>query len=213
MNIMFQYNQEQALQAGESGFISQTGAYVGKITSAKWVKAKSSYAAALELSFEDINGLKANYISLWHTKSDGQPNPFAQQHIQAIMGLTGVQQLTAIQGNSESIHCPELINKPIGFILQKILFTKQDGSDGFKFEIVVSCHAQTGQTMKEKIEGKAAERVRKLMETLKDKDERSHQTNHSHTTSPTSPPPPPQRQAQAKQPVQPVNDVEDDVPF
>lgn len=213
MTIMFQYNQEQALQAGESGFINQTGAYVGKITSAKWVKAKSSYAAALELSFEDINGLKANYISLWHTKSDGQPNPFAQQHIQAIMGLTGVQQLTAIQGNGEEIHCPELINKPIGLVLQKILFTKQDGNEGFKFEIVVSSHAQTGQTMKEKIEGKAAERVRKIMETLKDKDERSHQTNHSHTTSPTSPPPPPQRQAQAKQPVQPVNDVEDDVPF
>ena len=211
MTIMFQYNQEQALQAGESGFINQTGAYVGKITSAKWVKAKSSYAAALELSFEDINGLKANYISLWHTKSDGQPNPFAQQHIQAIMGLTGVQQLTAIRGSGEEIHCPELLNKPIGFILQKILFTKQDGSDGFKFEIVVSSHAQTGQTMKEKIEGKAAERVRKLMETLKDKDERNHQA--APTPYPTAPLTPPQRQAQAKQPVQPVNDVEDDVPF
>ena len=212
MTIMFQYNQEQALQAGESGFISQTGAYVGKITSAKWTKAKSSHAAALELSFEDINGLKANYISLWHTKSDGQPNPFAQQHIQAIMGLTGVQQLTAIQGNDKEIHCPELLNKPIGFILQKILFTKQDGSDGFKFEIVVSSHAQTGQTMKEKIEGKAAERVRKLMETLKDKDERNHQA--APTPYPTAPLTPPQRQAAPQgQAMQPMGDAGNDIPF
>ena len=211
MNIMFQYNQEKARLAGESGFISQTGAYVGKITSAKWTKAKGSYAAALELSFEDINGLKANFLSLWHTKSDGQPNPFAQQHIQAIMGLTGVQQLTAVPQGEEYI-CSELLNKPIGFILQKILFTKQDGSDGFKFEIVVSSHAQTGQTLKEKIEGKAAERVRKLMETLKDKDERNHQA--APTPYPTAPLTPPQRQTQQPvQPVQPVNDVEDDVPF
>lgn len=204
MTVVFQYNQEQAVTSGEGSYISQSGAYTGRITYAKWTKTQNG-AKGLELSFETDEGIKANYITIFHTKTDGSPNQYGQAHINAIMGILGLQNLTAAQRGNDYI-CPELADKPIGLVLQKVLRSKQDGSDTYKFEIIVPFHPQTRQTLKEKANQATAERVNKILTTLADKDERETKAQtYGHT------PPPPQRQA--PQQAAPVDDIDDDIPF
>ncbi|OSI16536.1 hypothetical protein BWD09_07175 [Neisseria dentiae] len=204
MTVVFQYNQEQAVTSGEGGYISQSGAYTGRITYAKWAKTQNG-AKGLELSIETDEGLKANYITIFHTKIDGSPNQYGQAHINAIMGILGLQNLTAVQRGNDYI-CQELKEKQIGLVLQKVLRTKQDGSDTYKFEIIVPFHPQTRQTLKEKVEQESAERVGKILTTLSDKDERETKQQAYGQT-----PPPPQRQT--PQQAAPVDDIDDDIPF
>ena len=206
MTTMFQYNQDSAITSGESSYINQSGAYVGRITAAKWINARQSQAQALELSFESQNGQKANFISLYHTKADGSPNAYGIAHINAIMGLTGLQALTNIPKGSDNI-CPELINKPIGFVLQKVLFNKANGEESYKFELIFPYGAKTGKTLKEAVNNEPAERVNQVIATLHDKDER----DKSQGAPQSSVPQPPQRQA--TQPAAPVSYISDDIPL
>ncbi|ULJ66207.1 hypothetical protein [Wielerella bovis] len=203
MTPIFQYDPEKALAAGESNFITESGAYKGKITTAKWTRAKNSNAEALELSFEDNDGRKANYINIWYRKQDGTASPFGENHIQAIMGLTKTQQLSSVQQGNDYI-CPELTNKPIGLILQKVLTSKQDGGDSYKLDLVLAFGANTGKTLKEATLGEPAETVTKIAANLKDKDERNR--------SPHAVPLPPQ-QRQHNAPVAPIDDDFDDIPL
>lgn len=70
------------------------------------------------------------------------------------------------------LHCKELEGKPIGFVLQKVLYTKNDGGDGYRFEIRQAFGANTRKTYKEAIDGTPAEAVDKLVASLTDRDER-----------------------------------------
>ncbi|STZ77379.1 hypothetical protein [Bergeriella denitrificans] len=205
MSIMFQYDQTAAVTAGESSYINQSGAYTGKITAAKWTRGQHTQSQALELSFESADGQKANYISIYHTKADGSPNQYGIAHINAIMGLLNLQNLTTAPQGSDHI-CPELVGKSIGLILQKVLTTKTDGSDSYKFELVLAFSTRSRLTLKEHLEGGPAERVDKILATLKDKDERKQQSGAGHQV-----PPPPSRQS--AQTVQPREDIDDDIPF
>lgn len=169
-NPIFTYNQEQAVKAGQANYITETGAYVGKITLAKWVTSQGG-AKALELSFEDENGLKSDYLSIWYAKKDGEPLQSGNNMIQAIMGCTGVKSLTSSPYNDNLI-APELTNKPIGLMLQKVLRLKQDGSETHSFQILCPFGASSGKTLAEHLEGKPAERINWLAFNTKDKDER-----------------------------------------
>lgn len=167
---MFQYNQESALKAGSSDYITESGAYVGKL-STKWVKGKApSLSESLELSLTAPEG-KANYLSIWYKKKDGTENAGGIAMINAIMGLTKTSGLTLVKRGDDEI-CPELEGKEIGFVLQKILQTKLGGGDTYKFEIRLPFHAQSKKTLKELISNQPATAVATILETLKDKDER-----------------------------------------
>jgi hypothetical protein len=37
--------------------------------------------------------------------------------------------------NGVEWHCPALVGKKVGLFLQKVLYTKGDGTDGYKFEV------------------------------------------------------------------------------
>lgn len=166
----FSYDENEALQGGASGYITETGAYVGKITAAKWVEAQSG-AKALELSFESEGGERANYLSLYYLDKVGKEVDFQMKLIQAIMGCCGVKNITH-QPSENGLICPELIGRPIGLFLQKVLYTKQDGSDGFRFQIVTPYSAKSGKTLAEGKNGDEPKRVAHLSATVKDKDER-----------------------------------------
>jgi len=167
---MFQYNQESGIKAGASDYINESGAYVGKL-STKWTKGKNgSLSEAMELSLAAPEG-KANYLSIWYKKKDGTENANGVAMINAIMGITRVNNLTLVKRGDEEI-CPELEGKEIGFVLQKILQSKQDGSDTYKFEIRLPYHPQNKKTLKELIENQPATAVATMLETLHDKDER-----------------------------------------
>lgn len=168
----FTYNEEEALQGGAGGYISQTGAYKGKITGAKWAVAQSG-AEAIELSFESDNGEKADYLSIYYKGKDGNAIEFGRNLIQAVMGCAGVTKLSQVPNpNGYGFIAPELVGRPVGLFLQKVLYTKQDGSDGFKFQVITPFSAKSGLTLAEHKNGEPAKRVPYLVQTMRDKDER-----------------------------------------
>lgn len=175
MNAIFTYNQDQAIKAGQANYIAETGAYIGKITLAKWVTSQGG-AKALELSFEDENGLKTDYLSIWYTKKDGEPLQGGVNMIQAIMGCVGVKSLTSSAYN-DNLVAPELTEKRIGLMLQKVLRLKQDGSETHSFQILCPFSAGSRKTLAEHVGNKPAERIDWLVANTKDKDERAKQ-NH-----------------------------------
>ncbi|WP_369788359.1 DUF669 domain-containing protein [Rouxiella sp. WC2420] len=176
-NVIFTYNQEQALSAGQSGFINESGAYIFTITEAKCMTS-SGGAKSIELSVEADDGRKANYLNVYTEKKDKTPNQFGINMINAIMGCTSVNSLTMVMKDINTHLVPELIGKRVGFVLQKTLKSKQDGSDTYNFDIRIPFIAQTNQTLQEKIDGKPAETIAKIASTLKDKDERKRGNNH-----------------------------------
>ena len=166
-----------ASQAGQGGFVNDTGAYNFEITEAKWVVSSNKGTFGLELSAESDQGLKVNYLSIWYAKSDNSPIAMGQNMVQAIMGCAGVQQLSQAQVNDYYV-APELKGKSVGLVLQKILKTKQsDNSDTHSFDIKLPFFTQSGQTIQERNSGAQAESVAQMLTWLKDKDERKQHGN------------------------------------
>lgn len=178
MTILMTFDKQQAIQAGAGAGITETGAYVGTLSAHSFVKA--SQAAGVEFTLDSTQG-RAQFLSLYHTKKDGSPNPMGANMIQAIMGLLKINQITGVDNGKKDysggtvLDIPEFEGKEIGFILQKELTTKGDGSDGYSFDIKMAFSAKTRQTLLEAMNGKQAETVDKILSTLKDKDSRRPQ--------------------------------------
>lgn len=172
---IFTYNEELAVKAGQSSYINETGAYVGKITLAKWITTQAG-AKALEIAFEDINGLKSDYLTVYYQAKNGDAIASGHNMIHAILGCTGVKSLTeSIQG--ENVIAPELTGKRIGLMLQKVLRLKQDGSETHSFQILCPFSPNSRKTLSEHRDNKPAERIDWLVANIKDKDERAKQQN------------------------------------
>lgn len=170
-NVIFSYNQEDALLAGQSGFINESGAYVITIAEAKLGTSEGG-AKFIEFSGETDDGRKANYLSVYSTKKDGELNKFGCNMIHAIMGCTGVMQLTEKMLSVSHFIAPEFTGKRVGLVLQKTLKTKSNGSDTYSFDIRIPFFADTRQTLQEKVDGVAPVAIDNILSTLKDKDER-----------------------------------------
>jgi len=170
-NVIFTYNQEAALTAGQGGFINESGAYVITITEAA-LTTSSGGAKAIEFSGEADDGRKVQYLSVYVSKKDGSDNTFGVNMIHAMMGCAGVKQLTNQMKAAGQFIAPEFAGKKVGLVLQKVLRSKNDGSDTYGLEIRMPFIAQTHQTLLEKAEGKNAEAVERMVAGLKDKDER-----------------------------------------
>lgn len=174
MQPMFTFDDESARTAGAGG-ASETGAYAGNISAAIFTTGRDSQSEAMEFSIDSDVG-KINYLRINYKGREGQPLKHGAALINAIMGLTKVKQLNAVEmtnGEGEiELHCKELEGKPIGFVLQKVLYTKNDGGDAYKFDVKQVFGANTRKTYKEAIDNTPAEAVAKLLTVLKDKDER-----------------------------------------
>lgn len=170
-NFVFQFNQQSAMAAGSLPFISETGAYVGDIKEAKYVFGQNgSKSAGLEFSISTPEG-DARYLAVYFQGRDGNTSHSGYDLINAMLGINKMQGFTQVQRGNDSF-APELEGKKLGFILQKVLTTKNDGSDSYKFEIKQVFHPGTRKTFGELVENKPAELVDKLVATLKDKDQR-----------------------------------------
>ncbi|CAI1214320.1 Uncharacterised protein [Serratia liquefaciens] len=228
MQPMFTFDDESARTAGAGG-ASETGAYAGNISAAIFTTGRDSQSEAMEFSIDSDVG-KINYLRINYKGREGQPLKHGAALINAIMGLTKVKQLNAVEmtnGDGEiELHCKELEGKPIGFVLQKILYTKNDGGDGYKFDVKQVFGANTRKTYKEAIDNTPAEAVAKLLAVLKDKDERIANDTPQHSGSQqqrsmlgnnaNQQPQSRLQQASANrqnQSIQSVPDFDDDIPF
>ena len=179
-NVMFQFNQQAAMSSRESFGITESGAYVGKL-SAKWVQGSNgSKSAGIEFSLECDQG-KLNYLTAWYQKKDGTCNDSGFNLVNAIMGLLKIQQLTSKQVGEDWV-CPEFDGKQIGLVVQTELFTKNSGQESYKFEIIMPFSAQSRKTLKEAMANTTAAAVDKMIPLLKTKDNRSKaQGGHQQT--------------------------------
>ena len=170
-NVMFQFSQDAAMASRESFGITESGAYVGKL-SAKYVQGSNgSKSAGIEFSLECDQG-KLNYLTAWYQKKDGTCNTTGYNLVNAMMGLLKLQTLTSKQVGEDWV-CPEFEGKQLGLVVQKELFTKNDGSEGYKFEIVMPFSAQSRKTLKEAMANAPTTAVDRMIPLLKTKDSRN----------------------------------------
>ena len=172
-NFVFGYDQEAALRAGQAGV--QTGADIFTIESGEY-REHNGYKS-LNLTVINQGGSKT-FIDL--TYQDAQQKAWTGNvnHINALIGLLGLQGISSAQGDGGKWFAPELVGKTLGLVIQKRLFTKGDGTDGQGMNLVMSYDPQTVQTLKEKIDGSQAAAVNKILETLSDKDDRKKQPSN-----------------------------------
>lgn len=176
---MFQYNQEMAESIGGGSYVTKSGGFDLKVVRAQFVGSPTTKAGALEMDFETRDGLKCNYVSINHTSGAGQPNTYGQSLINAVMGVIGLQSLSQDQNGN----CPELLGKAFKGILQRVDYTKNNGQDGYKFDLKLVADIQTGQTVKEANSNLQAESFQKYAEAIEDKDERQQQAPQTNTQS------------------------------
>ena len=170
-NVIFQYDQDSALTSGASNYITEGGAYAGTIVEAKYVFGKApKQSAGLEFTLSTDHG-EARYLSVWYQKADGTVNQYGYSLVQSMMGLCKLNTLSQQQKGEYSI-APEFTGKQIGLLLQKILTSKMDGSDSYKFEIKLAFLPQTRQTLKEALGREPAVVVDQWAASLAVKDER-----------------------------------------
>lgn len=170
-NVIFQYDQDSAMTSGASSYIAEGGPYIGSISEAKYVFGKNGkQSAGLEFTLSTDSG-EAKYLSVWYQKADGTVNQYGYSLVQSMMGLCKLNTLTQQAKGDYSI-APEFTGKQIGLLLQKILTSKMDGSDSYKFEIKLAFLPQTRQTLKEALGREPAAVVDQWAASLTVKDER-----------------------------------------
>lgn len=140
--------------------IKESGKYIGVITRAeKLVSTKGT--EGLGLSFKADNGQTADYLDLYHTNKDGEKLP-GLKTVNAILCCAKVQEAGEGPVKVEKwdsaararVVCtvpgyPALMGKRIGFLLQKVLETDQDGKDREKVQVFGVFNAETELTASE----------------------------------------------------------------
>lgn len=171
MNTVLQYDQNEGMKAGGGDFVTEGGPYVCQITEAKYTKARTG-TQGIEFSIKTQDGLSARFITVYYKKGDGEIVKGGHSLLQAMMGLLKIQGISSNQGQDGESYCPEFQGKKIGLFLQKKLYTKNDGQDGYKFEISVPFNIQDRRTLRELIDNKPAQTIERMEASYSDKDER-----------------------------------------
>ena len=177
------FDKEAAQKAGGSDYVTETGGYTGTIQ-AKAITAKSG-SLGVEFSIKTDEGLIANYIQIYFKKSNGDIIKSGFGHLQSMMGLLRIGELQTPSGDSNGdFWIKELCNKNIGLFLQKRLYKKNSGDDGYDFQLRAVFDPKTLQTYKEKSTDTQAKKVPFMDENTKDLDERKdsqqqHQQNEA----------------------------------
>lgn len=180
MQRSYTVDTDAARQANANNYIDQSGKYKGEFTLAESVTSKKG-TDGIEFSFKNDDGQQANYLTLWTHNESGEPL-YGFKVLSAIMTVMGIKELAPKQGNikdkdgnpKQVIAFPQLHGKPIGLVLQKVLYTKNDGKDGYKFNIFAPFQSNTELTAKEVLDGSSQPKaLAGIVATLKDKDERT----------------------------------------
>lgn len=171
---------EAARQANANNYIDQSGKYIGEFTLAEAVTSRQG-TEGIEFSFKNQDGRQANYLTLWTYNSNGDAL-YGYKVLNAILTVMGIKGIEPKKGTVKDangnprqvIAFPELHGKPVGLVLQKVLYTKNDGRDGYKFNIFAPFQASTELMAKEVIDGVTQPKaLAGVIAGLKDKDERT----------------------------------------
>lgn len=157
-----------ASNAGLTGFA--TGAHVGQLTAKKVIAQTGTQGIEFTLWLNQNSSI--NYLRVNYQKADGSIIKFGMNIVMAMMGLCGLEDIAIEHLPNEAV-IPEFNGKQIGLALQKVYYTKTtDGTDGYKFEVRLPFHVQTGKTYREYINNEPATYLNEVLAELTDRDER-----------------------------------------
>lgn len=184
-----------AQQANQNSYIDQTGKYIGAFIVAKAVTSRSG-TEGIEFSFKAQDGRQANYLTLWTFNSQGEAL-YGFKVLNALMTVMGVKELHPKKGSAakpdgtreEAIAYPDLHNKPVGIVLQKEFYIKDNGDEGYKFNIFAPFQAGTELMAKEILENKTQpQALASIISSLKDKPAPAQQSRGGQTNNAYQPP-------------------------
>ena len=199
---------------GGSTKLDEPGAYVGRFIMAQAVVSSAKKTNGVEFTFEAQDGRTAKYLTLWTTSADGS-ELFGLKQLHAAMACMGVRQISSVQTQAKVYSheagqevdmivnaFPELINVPVGVVLQKELYTNGKGEDRDKLVLNTTFEAETRRTATERLDNTEPTAIAKILETLRVRDNRSSAKSPASTASTT-----PDGKAA------PDIDFDDDIPF
>lgn len=180
MTRSYALDTDSARGAGQSGnFISETGKYKGVFTRAEAVTSKKG-TEGIEFSFRADDKREAEYLTLWTYNKEGK-ELYGLKMLNAIMTCVGAREIKPVDGTvdkwngnakvpTKATIFPALMGKPIGLLLQRAEYEKDDGSVGSKVEIFAPFKADTEQTAAEVLDRVVSPvMLAKMVATLHDK--------------------------------------------
>jgi len=188
--VSYEFDEESAGKADNFvGRIDKSDAYIGQFVSVNAMKAKSG-THGIHFEFKTEGDGFAG-LDIYTKKEDGSVVNMGMNllnAIQAVLGLRGLKSRLGkfegfVEGKRQEIEgeiFPDLMNRDIGVVLQKELYTKNDGSDGYRINLVGVFHPTsrlTASEIKERVT--KPEKLAKLMSNLKTKDSRVKQVEPS----------------------------------
>lgn len=183
----YDYDPEAAGHADDNANrIDASGPFVGKFTYAESVTSSQKETEGIRLGFDDGHGGQCE-LTLWTHAKDGTPS-YGYNFVQAMMTVWGLKGLKAVKGKvyvwdeennkrrgleQDGEVYPDLLNKPIGLMLQKVLKTSTKGKNFFDMDIWGVFHPVSKLTATEIREKKVKpEKYAKMCSSIKDKDTR-----------------------------------------
>jgi len=175
--------------------IKESGKYIGTITRAEKLVSKDKGTEGLGLSFKSDTGQTADYLDIYHTKSNGETLS-GLKTVNAILCCAKVAE--AAEGpikvekwdkqagarvSAQVTGYPALIGKRIGLLLQRVLETDQNGKDRDKVQIFAVFNAETELTASEMYAKKTSpERLSSMLVALMAKPVRDNRTHGARTS-------------------------------
>jgi hypothetical protein len=208
----YQYNDQHVAQL-DAGQIDQSGGYVASINWARAVQSKKGgWGVEIQATTDDGRTMR-NPVTLWTLKADGS-RIFGHDILDSLLICAGMKAGAAMKPgrvtaktwdpverrliDEDADGYPALTGKRVGLIVQREAYTKQDGSTGYRLNLVGAYHPDDQRSAGEIIGGKPAEATARKLAGLRDKD----------STGAAPMPAAPGQTAPAK-----ASDFDDDIPF
>lgn len=169
--------------------ITESGKYAGVLTRAEAITSKKG-SKGVEFSFKADNGSTSDYLSVWTTNAAGEQlaGYKAVMAMLTCMSLRGAKE-TQIEVDKYNFDTqqrervtvpgyPDMMNKPIGLVLQKELYTKNNGGEGERM-LIVGCYRPSDEFTASEILDKAIkpEVLAKQLQWLASKPVKDARTN------------------------------------
>ena len=197
MSRIYTLDTEAAKGADSGQYISETGKYVGVFTRAEEVSSRQG-TEGIEFAFKSDSGATADFLTLWTFNSEGKELP-SFKTLNAIMTCAKartispkqqpVEKYDSASGQRKKVTAtvyPELMNKSIGVLLQKVW--RADKPDKYKFEIAGVFDAATELTASEILAKKTEPtKLAQMVSALKDKHESPRHGNGPHAPNQPTP--------------------------
>lgn len=163
-----------AKKADGGDYITTTGKYIGRITKAEDVLSTNK-TQGIDFSFESQDGAKANYMTLWTVNQNGE-NLSGLNALNAIMTCMKVKEISTSpmlvkdHKGERVAQCFTQLHKPIGLLLAKEPYDKNDGTEGYKMVIEGVFDPETELTASEILDRKTQpQKLAQMVARLKDR--------------------------------------------